>query len=136
MSEHRCSGDCCRDFPLTVSPARLGELYANARILPVLSEFERDVIFIAEMIVELPGEADEDRRYTCRHFDATKGLCRVYDQRPAMCRNYPEYDYGGSCGSCGAGCSGSALQCGENRGDDLTGDAPAKASDERGQGDG
>lgn len=67
-----------------------------------MTEWGRDLIMIAEMVIPLAEEADETPTYTCRHFDAVAGLCTVYEQRPAMCRDYPSYgDAGRACLHCG-----------------------------------
>jgi Fe-S-cluster containining protein len=78
-----------------MSPAKLGRLYLETVALrdasAPLSDYDRDVIMVAEM----PS-------YTCRHFDAAAGLCTVYERRPAMCRDYPGYGTPGrTCEHCG-----------------------------------
>lgn len=101
----KCGGKCCTRFPLSVSPQRMGELYLEACTRrdagEVLSDFDRDVITIAEMLIPLQQEGDERPTYTCKHHDTVTGLCTIYGRRPALCADYPGYGRGDSCLHCG-----------------------------------
>jgi Fe-S-cluster containining protein len=108
MSEcsHACGGTCCRRFPLSSSPEHLAGLYAGLVARRdaghELCENDRDIIMIAEMVIPLAKESDEQPTYTCKHFDPVAGLCLAYDARPRMCRDYPSYgDPGRKCEHCG-----------------------------------
>ncbi len=92
MSERRCGGDCCRSFSLSLSPARLSELYSEAKAYDAAGEdYDRELVQIAEMVIALPGESDKTPRYTCRNLDDAAGLCLIYENRPRMCRDFPTY---------------------------------------------
>lgn len=99
----RCTGHCCREFTLPVSP---DELATRAKDNP----YDLEVQKIAGMVVHLKtvsvaelGDANpQDWRgihpaemrgaqhwYTCTIYDKTTGNCGDYDQRPRMCRDYP-----------------------------------------------
>jgi Fe-S-cluster containining protein len=84
------------------TPERLGELYLYAKAEEAagveLSEYWRDVITIAEMVIRLDEEPDEMIDYTCRRLDRSTGLCTIYERRPKMCREFP---YERACGHCG-----------------------------------
>ncbi|MFI5230753.1 MAG: YkgJ family cysteine cluster protein [Gemmatimonadales bacterium] len=99
---HSCGGVCCRDFVMSHSPERIGELYlaAVARIVAFEdTEDDWDKVFTVEMLVRIDDESDENGpRYSCVHFRADVGLCGVYDERPWMCRSYPN---GRPCYHCG-----------------------------------
>jgi len=98
----RCTGHCCRRFPLSASLEEIREDLARvARGEPHRYGTPRDAAFILDMVVPLErsavpdGHVGEPRQYyTCRHLLAT-GDCGVYEQRPLMCSDYP-YE-GGRC---------------------------------------
>lgn len=91
----RCTGHCCREFPVSTPLVELSRIAADAsRDATTRDEAGR----IAAMLVPLGqrrkagGEIQDV--YTCRHHDASSGDCLAYDDRPRMCRDYP---YGRSC---------------------------------------
>lgn len=90
-----CGGRCCKSFPMSVSPFRLGEIYQLSKGLP--DQYSVDAVTICEMLIRTDQEDDEMPSYTCKHLEAG-GLCGIYEQRPKMCREYP---YGGACDHCG-----------------------------------
>lgn len=78
----RCTGHCCRAFPLSCT---LEELRApDTKLI--------DAAFVADMLIPLgkrPGPSGELREvYTCRHLSAG-GDCTVYERRPRVCWEYP-----------------------------------------------
>src|SRR5690348_13091092 len=94
-----CGGKCCECFPFSMRAERLGQLYLEAKTYDLsgddpASKHWRDIITIAEMLIPLHQESDEQPMYTCRHLDRSTGLCTIYEQRPKMCREYP---YEGAC---------------------------------------
>lgn len=105
MSSFACGGKCCQSFPLNFSPEDVGKKYVHAmarRAAGVpLSDFERDVIYIAEMVIRIDEDDEASPRYGCRHFDEKAGRCSAYEQRPAMCRDYPNYGGDFACLYCG-----------------------------------
>lgn len=105
MSSHACGGECCRDFTVSMDPKKLGDLYVVTKARQAagedLTNFERDAIYIAEMVVRIDEDDETRARYTCKHLDTTTGRCRSYDQRPAMCRDYPNYGCAVACTFCG-----------------------------------
>jgi Fe-S-cluster containining protein len=103
---HLCGGACCRRFPLSSSPAQMGEKYleliAWRESGGAMEPWMLDRIMISEMVIPLAEESDEQPLYACRHLHDASGLCTVYEARPAMCRDFPSYgDPGRRCESCG-----------------------------------
>lgn len=108
----RCTGHCCKDFTLPISPMELKHEAEKHRRTgrSRWSEIEK----VAAMVIfkfqdwTVSGvhrglrKARGSKRhgdlpqyhYTCKHFDAASGNCGDYENRPAMCRDYP---YGRSC---------------------------------------
>lgn len=95
----RCSGHCCRGFPLPgVSPHWL-----------LTTRGDPEYLFIADMLVNPRWVPFGDMLpegvlssgiwiWDCRHQDSVTGNCTVYEQRPALCRNHPGHDrYAGAC---------------------------------------
>lgn len=105
MSSHACGGHCCTSFALNRAPADVGALYVVTKARQAagedLTDFERDLLYIAEMVIRVDEDDEAFPRYTCRHFRADVGLCGAYDQRPRMCRDYPDYDGVNPCFECG-----------------------------------
>lgn len=95
---HACGGRCCQNFVIgSHTPERIGELYLNAKACEaagVSVPSDRDIIFVAEMVIRIDEDDEWRARYTCKHFVEATGLCGVYDQRPKMCREFP---YGKVC---------------------------------------
>lgn len=83
----RCSGHCCKDFPL---PFSLEEVKTKRETL-------RDGNVIADMLIYLREQpyldGDKGYRYTCKHLQEN-GDCGIYETRPWMCSAYP---YGKAC---------------------------------------
>lgn len=88
----RCTGHCCRRFPL---PQSLAVLRLRAAAQP---DSMQDLPFIADMLIPLGegtyGDGTPNYLYTCRHHNAETGDCKVYEMRPRMCSEYP---YGKAC---------------------------------------
>jgi Fe-S-cluster containining protein len=88
-----------------MEPKALGDLYVVTKARQAAGEeltaFERDAIYIAEMVVRIDEDDETRARYTCKHFDDKAGRCLAYDSRPAMCRDYPNYGCAGACTFCG-----------------------------------
>jgi Fe-S-cluster containining protein len=109
MSERRCTGHCCRCFPLPKTPAELasnyaaflaGEMHENGK--PLIQDIEK----IAPMVIPLGSEqvyadGSKSQYYTCKHLQEN-GDCANYANRPLMCSEYP---YGKPCRYAGAGCT-------------------------------
>lgn len=94
----RCTGHCCKRFPL---PKSLDDIRERAK--PDFQPTDdrkrlEDGEVIAEMLIFLEeGTYSSGERcffYTCKYLDPTSGDCLAYDTRPAMCRDYP---YGQPC---------------------------------------
>ncbi len=86
----RCTGQCCKRFPLQFSPEEI--------------EWRQDQLkdgpFVNDMVIYLGigsiGDLSETHLYTCRHH-LPNGDCGVYEYRPRMCTDYPSYGRGGRC---------------------------------------
>ncbi len=101
----RCTGDCCRRFPLSVSPEEMrADLQARetgtfSRFDPVETRFVLDMVIPIEVSkIRIDGtEAEEPRQYyTCRHLQPS-GDCGAYENRPRMCSDFPHYGRGSAC---------------------------------------
>ncbi|KKK79505.1 hypothetical protein LCGC14_2832790, partial [marine sediment metagenome] len=105
----RCTGHCCREFPLPFGPEKLKEqCRRNGQRNDITKAPVLDGDVIADMVVyrgfrrwscdniaeELQAQS-EMHFYTCRHFDKESGDCAIYETRPRMCKDYP---YRGTCG--------------------------------------
>lgn len=89
MSDGRCTGHCCRRFPLT---ATYVEVKAAAEVVKAGgSDRYQDTVFIADMLIPLEPAADGKEYFTCRHHDVATGNCGVYESRPRLCREHPFY---------------------------------------------
>jgi Fe-S-cluster containining protein len=118
-----CAGKCCAAFPYTTTPEKLQKRWQNVRRPLTKREagWERDDLYIADMLIELPHEEVMDLgqefdlwkaidnkpdgsypMYTCRHWDPSSKLCMAYEKRPRMCAEFP-YDK-----SCEHGCGARA----------------------------
>lgn len=89
MTDPRCTGHCCRSFPLNHTIEQL-RAYAADTSKGNASEAGQ----IADMLIPLGARDDGREMFTCRHHDTETGDCRIYEDRPRMCRDYP---YGRSC---------------------------------------
>lgn len=101
MSDGRCTGHCCRRFPLSQSYAEVKE--AAEKVKAGGHDRFQDSVFVADMLVPLGlqvanGSGEMREFFTCRHLDASTGDCGVYEQRPTLCREHPFY--GRSEGTC------------------------------------
>ena len=89
----RCSGGCCRSFPISI------DYQATAvEVLKMLREEvpgkpgtmwdEWDII--ADMLIPIfgpwPNIHASQAHFTCRHFDGDN--CGIYESRPKLCRRY------------------------------------------------
>ncbi len=85
--EKRCSGHCCKDFPLPVS---IDDLKDPNRTI-------EDSEKIADMLILLReseyADGRKQYRYTCKHL-TSGGDCTIHNEKPKMCRDYP---YGKPC---------------------------------------
>lgn len=103
---NRCTGHCCKDFTLPVSPLELKHLSQDAKIFKKGKYL--DIEQIAEMVIfkgqyesaagrrgikKIPGDKSRQGRYvyhyTCKNFDAKNKICMNYEKRPMMCRDFP-----------------------------------------------
>lgn len=131
MTTDRCTGHCCQNFFLPLSPDELDRAYrrwlaggtqlsmSGAATLPIFN----DIYLIAPMVIYLGPDAKTPKRvnptdeallgkpalpghrYRCKHFDAKAKVCSIYDIRPVMCRDYPGKE-GSTCNY--AGCTWTA----------------------------
>ena len=89
----RCTGHCCRAFPLPFGPE---ELAAKAWGYQDGEQIAAMAIYLGQL--EGPPEPHcslgPAHYYTCKNLQ-DNGDCGIYDDRPQMCRGYP---YGGQCG--------------------------------------
>lgn len=102
----RCSGHCCKRFPLPFGPVELWTEYLEVRASDkVVRHDPVEIVKVAEMVVYLgatyapPGAIFHNgttikHYYTCRYHDAATGDCKNYENRPNMCSDYP---YGQPC---------------------------------------
>lgn len=100
----RCTGHCCKKFPLPCTPEELKENYRawvnsepqdkNGR------EMIAEIWLIAPMVRKI-AERDIGAYYTCAHHQPN-GDCAIYDIRPRMCSEYP---YGNPCEHIDKGCT-------------------------------
>lgn len=105
----RCTGACCKDFTLPISPDEIRFL-ARRKIRTGISRFS-EIDVIADMVIfKGTYRASGGKRlakkfkgskqwlekyiyhYTCKHFDAENKLCKNYENRPSMCRSFPSND--------------------------------------------
>jgi Fe-S-cluster containining protein len=91
---HRCSGNCCKDFYLPISPKELWLSYKKFK-----GEIEDDKVTIIQdieiiypMVKFLRIDERGNHKYSCKHLK--RGNCSIYKTRPKMCRDYP---YGKAC---------------------------------------
>lgn len=102
--EGRCTGQCCRSFPLnidfTLQADQVINILRNGKPNGVkMQEGEA----IADMIIPIYGPwpaADPQARFTCKHFDGSN--CNNYQQRPWLCR---DHGVGSKCDHVGKGCT-------------------------------
>lgn len=85
---NRCTGHCCRDIAIRVSPSELeAQQIDDSRI--------EEGAHLAHILIE-PRQDDEDGElwhYHCRYLMGC-GDCGIYRSRPSMCSDYP---YGKQC---------------------------------------
>lgn len=89
----RCTGHCCKNFWLPLSPMEVafqGKLADHGKSRWNLEDMKK----IRDMVVYLRPDKEKGHRYTCKHFDASTGNCTNYTNRPTMCANFP---YGKPC---------------------------------------
>lgn len=102
----RCTGACCRSFPLSFDPLLTGvEVIAALRGAQQRDEHGEPKLgldgeplmwnltegaAIADMVLPLygpyPKDAKAQARFTCRHFDGSN--CTNYENRPDLCRDH------------------------------------------------
>ncbi len=94
---NRCTGHCCKNFPL---PASLEEIRRrrNKEVCPPGELWIEDGDKLASMLVPLHEGTYPDGSpawfFTCKHHDPVSGDCMDYENRPRMCSDYP---YGQPC---------------------------------------
>lgn len=92
----RCTGHCCRDFHLPVSPMEL-EFQKKRQTQLGSSRFGSDILKIANMVIyrfSAKFRGVITNRYTCKNYNKETGDCMDYENRPRMCSEYP---YGKVC---------------------------------------
>jgi len=96
----RCTGHCCLDIGLRVTPEELKASHEWENSDKTGKTPERDwleINTIYPMLVfthtdhfhpESPNlkRDDEIHHYTCNNFDRENKLCKIYNERPHMCR--------------------------------------------------
>ncbi len=103
----RCTGHCCRNFPLPLSPEEFQSEAANIKARTIESDRDREFVQVASMLIPLGvsskpySDGRVQYRYSCKNFSAT-GDCSIYETRPRMCSDYP---YGGDCDHVTSGCT-------------------------------
>lgn len=91
----RCTGHCCKSFPLPVTMAVLRADVEAVAAGDITARHFQDGAQVLDMLIPLgepTGDVQKDR-YTCRHHGAD-GNCGIYETRPRMCSEYP---YGQPC---------------------------------------
>lgn len=85
----RCTGHCCRAFPLPLTPEEIADPEHMARFI--------DGPQIAAMVRYIgpapPGSTGGHHSYSCTSL-TDSGDCGIYEDRPVMCRDFP---YGRTC---------------------------------------
>lgn len=81
MQTRRCTGACCREFPLNS-----GQQFFTHADVEVIRSAAVDGAAIADMIVPTRVREDGRAMWTCRHFDGRD--CGIYERRPAMCADH------------------------------------------------
>ena len=110
MKGDRCTGHCCQNFYIPLSPEELEAGYhrwrAGGEQLNMNggkpNPIYKDIHLLAPMVVYLgftdkaPKEIEKSEgppvkahRYRCKHFDPKTRDCTIYSMRPQMCRDYP-----------------------------------------------
>jgi Fe-S-cluster containining protein len=97
----RCTGHCCRKFPLSFPPCQIADNYGAWMRGEPKDHFGIDILTDIHLVapaVRFTGESytgDNGDRwlYSCIHLTDNRD-CGIYDMRPAMCRDYP---YGRKC---------------------------------------
>lgn len=96
MTTDRCTGHCCREMPIPISPEDLEEERQKLEHGGV-SRWQSGE-HLHELLAGLRTEAREDGTprflYSCRFHDQATGNCLNYEERPPMCQDYP---YGRAC---------------------------------------
>ncbi len=99
----RCTGHCCKNFPLPIRPDELPALQAAIDNNTARRFADQDTI-IPMLIYLGPQQYPDGRaggRYTCKHLQPNND-CAIYETRPRMCSEYP---YGNPCDHVGKGCT-------------------------------
>lgn len=89
----RCTGHCCENFWLPVSPM---ELSFQAKLASIgKSKWDQsDILKVKDMAIFIRKDPKKGNRYTCKYLDKETGDCKNYANRPTMCKAYP---YGKPC---------------------------------------
>lgn len=92
----RCTGHCCKNFPLPRTIEELREnwlLWRTGKHAENPAAIIEDIDLIYPMVIPLGVDRNGTHRYTCKHLLAN-GDCSIYIDRPRMCSEYP---YGHPC---------------------------------------
>ena len=120
-TKDRCTGHCCRNLTIPISPEELlasyqrwhgegkvqvfkstntkdtGPVYVDIHLLAPMLEYlgksTKPYKTVNPTDEQLLGTEPERHRYRCKMLDR-EGNCSIYEIRPAMCRDYP---YAGDC---------------------------------------
>ena len=84
----RCTGECCRAFPLPWNHDKLGDWLRGEALPPSIDHAEIHMV----LAMTKPEPAIADNWYSCKLFDGHS--CTAYDARPTMCSDFP---YGRRC---------------------------------------
>lgn len=94
----RCTGHCCKNFPLPIRAVDISQHIQTKR----WHEIEKIGAMIIPLGVEhIYADGTVGERYTCKHLQPN-GDCDDYANRPAMCSDYP---YGRACDYVDKGCT-------------------------------
>ena len=101
-----CGGDCCRRFTLNGDPLKREEKAQEIRAYQEsggeLEPWMLEALMVADMLIPLEEKTEDGRQvYGCKNLEESTGLCGVYESRPEMCRDFPAYEVGGLCRTCG-----------------------------------
>jgi Fe-S-cluster containining protein len=91
VTDKRCSGHCCKCFPLLLTPEELDWRQESFQDGPQINEM---VIHLGRFPNQRTGV--EFDHYTCK-YHLPSGDCGIYEHRPRMCRDHPHYNRGASC---------------------------------------
>ena len=91
MTIKQCTGDCCREFPISGM--------TSTELTKAAERGYPEILAIAAMVVPLNKTKCGAPLFTCRHWNTETKRCLIYNSRPLMCSDYPYR--GGACETCG-----------------------------------